>query len=196
MARIGETLLHGAVDGALELVGDEDSRRRDRSRRRAPWLPGRAGARPRPCGRRRRRRPCAAGRRRSGTAGAAEVRAGGFQRQVVDDALGLVERAVEAVDLVGGDDVGRHAALELAEALVVGVLEGLEGAHEVAEGGVEVVGGFGFEVVVCGSPWWGSSTRHPGRAAQGAATSRDLQRVLREVPDSLGEGLGFRDDGW
>ena len=78
----------------------------------------------------------------------------GLQREVVDDALGLVERAVDAVELVGGDDVGRQAALELAEALVVGVLEGLEGAHEVAEGGVEVVGvgGFGFERGACGLP--------------------------------------------
>ncbi len=34
-----------------------------------------------------------------------------------------------------GDDVGRHALLELGEPLVIAVLEGLEGAHEVVEGG-------------------------------------------------------------
>ena len=70
---------------------------------------------------------------------ATEVRPGGLQGKVVDDTLGLVERAVEAVDLVGGDDVGGHAPLELAETLVVGVLEGLEGAHEIVEGGFERV---------------------------------------------------------
>ena len=83
--------------------------------------------------------------------GAAEVRPGGFQREVVDHALGLVEHAVEAVDLVGGDGVGGAAALELGEALVVAFLEGLEGAHELGEGGVDVAvgggGGFGFEGV-------------------------------------------------
>ena len=78
------------------------------------------------------------------TRGAGEVRASRFQLQ-------LVEGAVDAIDLVGGDDVGRHAPLELAEAVVVGVLEGFEGAHEVVEGAGEVVagprvlGGFGFE---------------------------------------------------
>ena len=55
----------------------------------------------------------------------------------------LVDRAVDAVDLVGGDDVGRHALLELGEALVVAVLEGLEGAHEAVEGGGDVVAGRG-----------------------------------------------------
>jgi hypothetical protein len=60
------------------------------------------------------------------------VRAGRFQLQ-------LIEGAVEAVDLLGGDDVGRHAPLELAEALVVGVLEGFEGAHEVVEGAGDVI---------------------------------------------------------
>ena len=81
--------------------------------------------------------------------GAAEVGPGGFERQVVDDALGLVERAIEAVDLVGGDDVGRAAALQLTQALVVAVLEGFEGVHELGEGGVDVAvgsgGGLGFE---------------------------------------------------
>ena len=91
--------------------------------------------------------------------GAGEVRPGRLQGELVDDALVLVERAVDAVDLVGGDDVGGHAALDLAEALVVGVLEGLEGAHEVVEGGGEVAagGGFGFEWSVFrhGSPLLG-----------------------------------------
>ena len=146
MARIGETFLHGAVDGALELIGDEEAAvgiGADRQGLRfqiaqvrglaladvavegGAVLQGRAGA----------------------DAGAAEVGAHGLEGKVVDDALGLVQRAVDAGEAVGGDDVGRQAALELAEALVVAVLEGLEGAHEVAEGGVEVVGGFGFEVV-------------------------------------------------
>ena len=35
--------------------------------------------------------------------------------------------------------VGRQALLELAEALVVGLLEGLEGAHEIVEGVASVV---------------------------------------------------------
>ena len=89
------------------------------------------------------------------------MRAGRFDLQ-------LVEGAVDAVDLLGGDDVGRHAPLELAEALVVGVLEGFEGAHEVVEGAGEVVaarrvlGGLGFEARVLVHAqsfgwvrWWG-----------------------------------------
>jgi len=78
---------------------------------------------------------------------AGEVRPGRLEGELVDDAFVLIEDAVDAVDLVGCDDVGGEAALELAEALVVGVLEVLEGAHEAVEGGGEVAagGGFGFE---------------------------------------------------
>jgi len=103
------------------------------------------------------------------------VRAGGLEGEVIDHALGLIERAVDAVDLVGGDDVGGEAPLELAEALVVAVLEGLEGAHEAVEGAAEIVGvgGFGFEggvrvhwqsfaglVVRGGSGWSSLSSRN------------------------------------
>jgi len=88
--------------------------------------------------------------------GTAEMGPRGFQREIVDDALGVVERAVDAGELVGGDGIGSAAALELNEAAVVGFLERFEGAHELAEGGVDVGvtgvgGGFGFEGVHVGS---------------------------------------------
>ena len=84
--------------------------------------------------------------------GAAEVGPRGLQRQLVDDALGLVERAVDAGELVGRDGIGGAAALELADALVVAFLEGLEGAHELAEGAVDVVvgGRIWFRGCACG----------------------------------------------
>ena len=48
-----------------------------------------------------------------------------------------------------GQRVGAPAPLELVEALVVGVLEGLEGAHEVVEGGADVGrAGLGLEGVM------------------------------------------------
>ena len=129
MARIGETSRTRAVDGALELVGDEvaavgvgaDGERLGFQVAQRGGLAlahvGVEGGLVLEAGGWRVR-------------GAAEVRAGGFQREVVDDALVLVQRAVDAGELVGRDDVGRQAPLELAEAVVVGVLEGLEGAHE------------------------------------------------------------------
>ena len=164
MARIGETSLHGAVDGALELVGDEeaavgigaDGQRlgfevaqvcslalSDVAVEGGAVLEGCAGA----------------------DCGTAEMGARGLEGELVDDALVVVERAADAIEAVGGDDVGRHAALELAETLVVAVLEGLEGAHEVAEGGVEIVGvgGFGFELVH-GVTFW-RARRRLGRAS-------------------------------
>jgi hypothetical protein len=142
----GGDILHGAVDGALEFVGDEiaavgagaDGEGLGLEAAQGGVLAvahvglegglvleGGAGA-----------------QRRAG-----EVRPGRLEGELVDDAFVLIEDAVDAVDLVGCDDVGGEAALELAEALVVGVLEVLEGAHEAVEGGGEVAagGGFGFE---------------------------------------------------
>ena len=63
-----------------------------------------------------------------------EARAFRLQRQLVQLRLGLVERAVDAVHLVAGHHVGGHALLDLREALVIGLAEGLEGLHHVAEG--------------------------------------------------------------
>ena len=80
------------------------------------------------------------------------MRACRLERELVDDTLRLVERAVDAVDLVGRDDIGRHALLELGEPLVIAVLEGLEGAHEAVEGGGKIGRrvGFGFDSGVSG----------------------------------------------
>ena len=63
---------------------------------------------------------------------AAERGARGGERQFVEHALLLVERAVDALDLLVGDDVG-GARLERGEALVIGVLEAVEGAQEIVE---------------------------------------------------------------
>ncbi len=77
-----------------------------------------------------------------------------FEDQLVEDALLLVERLVDALELVVGHDIGRHALLDLAEALVVGLLEGLEGAHEVAEGIGDAVPVSALVSIVCQS--WGT----------------------------------------
>ncbi len=69
-----------------------------------------------------------------------ERRALGLGGERVEHALLLVQRAVDAIDAVGGDDVGGHAGLDLVEAGVVGLLEGLEGAHELVEGGSGAAG--------------------------------------------------------
>jgi hypothetical protein len=46
----------------------------------------------------------------------------------------FVERLVDALHLVDGDRIGAHPPLDLAEALVVGLLEGIERRHELVEG--------------------------------------------------------------
>jgi hypothetical protein len=66
---------------------------------------------------------------------AAERRARLLQRQLVDDALVLVHRAVDAIHLVARHHVGGQFLLDLAEPAVVRRLEGLERLHEVVEGG-------------------------------------------------------------
>ena len=78
-----------------------------------------------------------------GLGAARERRAARVERDAVEPALGLVERAVDAGELLLGDDVGREPRLDLGEARVVGVLEGLEGAGELVEGGGHL-GGLGL----------------------------------------------------
>ena len=63
-----------------------------------------------------------------------ELRPRRFQRELIDDGLVLVDRIVDAVELLDGEHVGRQALLDLADALIVRRLERLEGAHEVVEG--------------------------------------------------------------
>jgi hypothetical protein len=58
-----------------------------------------------------------------------------LQRKLVDDALVLVHRAVDALHLVARHHVGGQLLLDLAEPPVVRLLEGLEGLHEIVEGG-------------------------------------------------------------
>ncbi len=73
-----------------------------------------------------------------------ERRALGLVASVSSTRLLLVEGAVDAIDAFGGDDVGRHTRFDLVKAGVVGLLEGLEGAHEVVEGSGSACG-LGFE---------------------------------------------------
>jgi hypothetical protein len=75
-----------------------------------------------------------------------QVRPLRLDRQPVGDALGLVERAVEAGELVVDQGIGGRAPLELRKPLVVGVLVRLEGAHELLEGRADAAAGLGFEI--------------------------------------------------
>jgi hypothetical protein len=76
----------------------------------------------------------------------AERRTGAVQRKVVDPALRVVQRPVDASELFVGERIGGQARLDLRQPLVVRLLEGLEGAGKIVEGGGHVVGGgFGLE---------------------------------------------------
>src|SRR5690606_17555018 len=67
--------------------------------------------------------------------------------QVVQPALLLVERTRNAVDLFGRHHVSAQTAFDLRQPLVIAVLEGLEGGHELGEGvlHVEVVRALRFQ---------------------------------------------------
>ena len=100
---------------------------------------------------------------------ARDRRTGGGERQLVERALLLVEYAVDAIDLVFGDDV-RRTSLELTETLVIGGFERLEGAQEFIERVFDfgIGDGFGFKF----HGYRNSCLRKklvviPGRAAEG-----------------------------
>ena len=57
-----------------------------------------------------------------------------FEHQPVDQPLLAVERLPDPRHLLLGDDVGGKLPLDLAEPLVIGVLEGFEGRQEIPEG--------------------------------------------------------------
>ncbi len=73
-------------------------------------------------------------RRGAAEARGPEQRPRRFQRELIDHRLVLVDRRVDAVELLDREHVGREPLLDLAEALLVRRLEGFEGAHEVVEG--------------------------------------------------------------
>ena len=78
--------------------------------------------------------------------GGAELWAGSLVDERLDQTLVLVEGPVDPRKLVDGHDVGTHVALDLGQALVVGLLESLEGPHEVLEGDTEVRSGRGLHL--------------------------------------------------
>jgi hypothetical protein len=91
--------------------------------------------------------------------GAAQRRARGFERQVVDGAAVLIQRAVDAGELLLDQRIGGGAPLQRIEALVVRLLEGFERAHEIFEGGADVAGTslgleLGHEVFLCFASGW------------------------------------------
>ncbi len=78
---------------------------------------------------------------------AAERRARGLERQVVDGAAVLIERLVDAGELIVDQRISGGSPLERVDALVVCFLEGFEGAHEVFKGCADVAGaGLGLEL--------------------------------------------------
>ncbi len=76
---------------------------------------------------------------------AAERRAGAFEAEAVETALGIVEGGVDAGELLVRHHVASEPGLDLGQAGIVGVLERLEGAGKIVEGRGDIVGhGFGF----------------------------------------------------
>ena len=61
---------------------------------------------------------------------AAPLRPGSLQQQLIDRALIFIERAIDAVELFGGHHVGGHAAFDVTQPLIVGLLERLESVEE------------------------------------------------------------------
>ena len=79
----------------------------------------------------------------------AKVRAGGLQVQLVETALMCIDRAVNAVELLGDEDVGLAARFGFGAVAVGFLLEGLEGVAQIFDDGANVVAlGFGGGVVV------------------------------------------------
>jgi hypothetical protein len=81
-----------------------------------------------------------------GPLAAAEQGPAGLEDELVDAALGVVDGLVDAGDLLVEEDVARDAPLDGVEALVIGLAERLEGAHEVLEGGRDLRAARGFRV--------------------------------------------------
>ncbi len=63
-----------------------------------------------------------------------------LQRQIVHEPAVVVERPVDAVELVAGHDISPHLALDIGKPLIVGLTEGFEGLHELIEGGRHRIG--------------------------------------------------------
>jgi hypothetical protein len=78
---------------------------------------------------------------------AVELRARSLAGEIVDDALMLVERTVDAEELLARERIGRAAIFELLKAGIVGLLERLERTHEILEGGSDWMVGFRFELL-------------------------------------------------
>src|SRR5690606_20991483 len=76
--------------------------------------------------------------RRDRLARAAERRPARIEGQPVEPAPGLVERRVDAGELLLDEDVDRAPGFQRAEALIVGLLEGLEGTREILEGRADI----------------------------------------------------------
>ena len=70
----------------------------------------------------------------------AQLRARLLQEHLVDGALVLVHRLGDAVDLFNGQNIGAHALFDLAEPVVVGLFESVEGFHEIVKCASHVVG--------------------------------------------------------
>ncbi len=94
-----------------------------------------------------------------------------FSASVVDGALVLVERPVDAVDLLDRHHVGGQLPLDLRQALVVRFLEDLERLHEFVIGlddirAGERIGGLGLETGDTGFGGHGSPHDWNSRAAR------------------------------
>ena len=188
-------VLHGAVDGALDLVGHQIAAVGVGADRERLGLQIAQRRRPRRCGRRRRRRPCAGGRRRSGArgpprCGRADFRASSSTTRLCSSSARLMRSTLSVVTTSADmrrSSWPRRSSLPSLKASKAR----MKPSKAVAE--VVGVGGFGFDGCAWACPlsmrltlsWPGFAS---ARCDAGTA-ERPLQRS-----ELLGPGLARRDE--
>jgi hypothetical protein len=117
--------------------------------------------------------------------GAGERRAARVEADAVEPALVLVERVADAGELLLGDGVAGEPGLDLRQARLVRLLEGLEGAGELLEGARRLLAGRGgFDL--------GGNTHGHGSSARFVKDSGVLLRRGAATKHSTARATSFR----